>query len=118
MCESRNKKDGRQKIFLVGIGMGTAEGLTGQANEAVGRCQRLIGARRMLQTVREMLGEDLPCREPGTDLDSENSGGRNSKVFFEAHLAEDIFSYIQAHRAWRCIGVGFSGGPGIYRGRK
>ena len=118
MCESRNKKDGRQKIFLVGIGMGTAEGLTGQANEAVRRCQCLIGAKRMLQTVREMLGEDLPCREPGTDLDSENSGGRNSKVFFEAHLAEDIFSYIQAHREWRCIGVVFSGDTGFYSGAK
>ena len=56
MCESRNKKDGRQKIFLVGIGMGTAEGLTGQANEAVRRCQCLIGAKRMLQTVRDAWG--------------------------------------------------------------
>ena len=35
-----------------------------------------------------------------------------------AHLAEDIFSYIQAHREWRCIGVVFSGDTGFYSGAK
>lgn len=118
MCESRNKKDVRQKIFLIGIGMGTAEGLTGQANEAVRRCQCLIGAKRMLQTVREMLQEKLKCREPETGLDKENSGEQNGRVFFEAHLAEDIFTYIQAHREWQCIGVLFSGDTGFYSGAK
>ena len=53
MCENRNQQTEKQKIFLVGIGMGTAASLTGQAKAALERCDYLIGARRML----EMMGD-------------------------------------------------------------
>ena len=54
MCENRNQQTEKQKIFLVGIGMGTAVSLTGQAKAALERCDYLIGARRMLETFRKM----------------------------------------------------------------
>ena len=54
-----------QKIFLVGIGMGTAVSLTGQAGAAIARCDYLIGARRMLDLLRETGNPQEPV-ESGT----------------------------------------------------
>ena len=48
MCEKR------QKLSLVGIGMGTKMTMTAQAEEAVGNADCLIGAERMLDAVRGM----------------------------------------------------------------
>ena len=48
MCEKK------QKISLVGIGMGTALTMTAQAEEAVRSADCLIGARRMLEAGRDM----------------------------------------------------------------
>ena len=65
MCENRNQQTEKQKIFLVGIGMGTAVSLTGQAGEAIARCDYLIGARRMLDLLRETENPQEPV-ESGT----------------------------------------------------
>ena len=46
MCEKR------QKISLVGIGMGTLKTMTAQAEEAVRNADCLIGAGRMMDAVR------------------------------------------------------------------
>ena len=53
MCENRNQETEKQKIYLVGIGMGAAASMTGRAAAAIERCDYLIGARRMLETFRE-----------------------------------------------------------------
>lgn len=106
MCENKKKDMQRQKIFLVGIGMGGRDGLTGRAKEVILRCRCLIGARRMLN-----LAFSLPEVQALSGLSRE-------KVYCEAHLAEDIISCIQEHKEDKEIGVLFSGDTGFYSGAK
>ena len=42
MCENRNQQTEKKKIFLVGIGMGTAASLTGQAKAALERARQQV----------------------------------------------------------------------------
>ena len=44
----------RQKISLVGIGMGSRESMTLEAAEAICVCDCMIGAQRMLDSAREL----------------------------------------------------------------
>ncbi|MCC2254463.1 precorrin-6y C5,15-methyltransferase (decarboxylating) subunit CbiE [Ruminococcus sp. CLA-AA-H200] len=93
MCENR------QKIFLVGTGMGTEETMTGQAAAAICGADCLIGAGRMLETVRKM----------------ESVEGR--PVFAE-YRSREILSYIRSHPEYEKIAVLFSGDTGFYSGAK
>ena len=108
MCENRNQQTEKQKIFLVGIGMGTAVSLTGQAGEAIARCDYLIGARRMLDLLRET----------GNPQEPVESGTAREREYAEAYVTEEILSLIRQQRERRCIGVLLSGDTGFYSGAK
>ena len=92
MCENRNQQTEKQKIFLVGIGMGTAASLTGQAKAALERCDYLIGARRMLETFRKMRKIRQNPDKPG------ESGTAEEPEYAEAYVTEEIVSLIILQR--------------------
>lgn len=50
-----------RKVFLIGIGMGGPEQLTGYGAECLRQVQAVAGASRMVESVRELTGEK-PCR--------------------------------------------------------
>ena len=55
----------RQKISLIGIGMGSRESMTVEAAEAICACDCMIGAQRMLDSAREHRdGTDPAVRVP------------------------------------------------------
>lgn len=110
MCENRNQETEKQKIYLVGIGMGAAASLTGRAAEAIERCDYLIGARRMLETFREMRRIRQNPERTG------ESGTAKEPEYAEAYVAEEIVSLIQEQKKRQCIGVLFSGDTGFYSG--
>ena len=82
MCENRNQQTEKQKIILVGIGMGTAASLTGQAKAALERCDYLIGARRMLETFRKMRKIRQNPDKPG------ESGTAEEPEYAEAYVTD------------------------------
>ena len=65
MCEKE------QRIFLVGIGMGTEEGVTVQAQKIIRSCDCLIGAERMLDCARRI------CETPLSE--EKMQGGRKTE---------------------------------------
>lgn len=110
MCENRNQETEKQKIYLVGIGMGAAASMTGRAAAAIERCDYLIGARRMLETFRETRRIRQNPEKPG------KSGTAKEPEYAEAYVAEEIVSLIQEQKKRQCIGVLFSGDTGFYSG--
>ena len=92
MCEKE------RVIFLVGIGMGTEEGMTVQAERCIRSCDCLIGAQRMLESVGSEEGKIRP-------------------MLAEYRPAE-IVSYAERHKEYRRIGVLLSGDTGFYSGAK
>lgn len=93
MCENK------QKISLVGIGMGTALTMTAQAEKAVRSADCLIGARRMLEAVRDL---DAAAGKPA----------------LAEYRGEEILSYIRSHPEYREIAVLLSGDTGFHSGAK
>ena len=93
MCEKK------QKISLVGIGMGTALTMTAQAEKAVRSADCLIGARRMLEAVRDL---DAAAGKPA----------------LAEYRGEEILSYIRSHPEYREIAVLLSGDTGFHSGAK
>lgn len=93
MCEKR------QKVSLVGIGMGTKMTMTAQAEEAIRNTDCLIGAERMLDAVRGM----------------EAAAG---KPEFAEYRTGEILSYIRSHAEYRDIAVLLSGDTGFHSGAK
>lgn len=94
----------KQKIFLIGIGMGSRESMTVEATEAIRACDCMIGAQRMLDSARNV--------RYGTDRQ-------------EAHVpevceynADKIFAYSESHPECACIAVLLSGDTGFYSGAK
>lgn len=85
----------RRKIALVGIGMGTLQGMTLEARQACQEAQLLVGARRMLE---------------------EFSHGR--KATFISYRPEEIRAYIDAHPEYERIALLQSGDVGFYSGAK
>lgn len=93
MCEKR------QKISLVGIGMGTVMTMTAQAEEAVRSADCLIGAGRMLDVVRGMEAAE-------------------GKPVFAEYRGDQILSYLRSHPQYRETAVLFSGDTGFHSGAK
>ena len=87
-------KAGR-KLSLIGMGMGGGSQLTLEAAEALGACDAVLGAPRMLEDV------SLRCpqarREP-------------------RYLADQILDWLEDHPGYRNIGVVYSGDTGFYSG--
>ncbi|WP_346907886.1 precorrin-6Y C5,15-methyltransferase (decarboxylating) subunit CbiT [Faecalicatena orotica] len=87
------KKD--QTIYLIGIGMGAQDSLTGEALRLLGDCGCVIGARRMTEALKGL-----------------------EKPVFHAYMPDEIRGYIEAHREYKKIAVALSGDPGFYSGAK
>ena len=93
MCEKR------QKLSLVGIGMGTKMTMTAQAEEAVGNADCLIGAERMLDAVRGMEAAE-------------------GKPMLAEYRGDQILSHLRLHPEYRNVAVLFSGDTGFHSGAK
>ena len=93
MCEKR------QKVSLVGIGMGTKMTMTAQAEEAVRNADCLIGAERMLDAVRGMEAAE-------------------GKPMFAEYRGDQILSHLRLHPEYRNVAVLFSGDTGFHSGAK
>lgn len=96
---------------MIGIGMGSADSVTGEAAEAIRSCGCLIGARRMLDTARQVSA--VRCE---TGRCAENTDGKTEE--FCEYRAEQIVSYIGEHPEYRRIGIVLSGDTGFYSGAK
>ena len=85
----------RPRVDLVGIGPGGAGGMTGEARQAIREADCLIGARRMLEAVRE------------TD-----------QTVCEAVAPEDILRCIRERQGTRRFAVVLSGDTGFFSGAR
>lgn len=85
----------RPRVALVGIGPGSAGGMTGEARQAIREADCLIGARRMLEAVR-----------------------RDGQTVCEAVAAGDIVQCIRERRDCRRFAVVLSGDTGFFSGAK
>ncbi len=85
----------KKQISLIGIGMGSAGGVTREAWEAAASADVLIGARRMLDTFREL-----------------------HKNEYASYKAEDIRTFMDNHPEYERIALVLSGDVGFYSGAR
>ena len=85
----------RPRVDLVGIGPGGAGGMTGEARQAIREADCLIGARRMLEAVRE-----------------------TGQTVCEAVAPEDILRCIRERQGTRRFAVVLSGDTGFFSGAR
>lgn len=85
----------RPHITLLGIGMGSPDNLTVEGKKALDGADLLIGARRMLDSVKK----------------------RGQSVYCE-YRSEEICKYIQVHREYENIVIVLSGDVGFYSGAR
>lgn len=83
----------KQKISILGIGMGQADGFTLQARKACEQADVIIGARRMAE-----------------------ASAKNGKPVYISYKAEEIVRYIKEHPEYERVAVVFSGDIGFYSG--
>jgi len=82
-----------RKIAIVGIGMGRADNMTIEARRACQDAQLLIGASRMLETVKNL-----------------------DKQILESYRPEEILDYVNKHPEFERIAILLSGDAGFYSG--
>lgn len=92
LCERLGLKP-KRSIQIIGIGMGTREGMTGEAAAACERADVLIGARRMIQAAASF-----------------------GKPAFVSYRPQEIWEYVYAHPEYEQIGLLLSGDVGFYSG--
>lgn len=92
LCE-RLGLNPKRSIQIIGIGMGTREGMTGEAAAACERADVLIGARRMIQAAASF-----------------------GKPAFISYRPQEILEYVYAHPEYERIGLLLSGDVGFYSG--
>lgn len=83
-----------QRITLAGIGMGNPAGMSREVYDALGNCDLLIGAQRMVESVKT-----------------------SADVLVE-YRSEKIAQYISAHPEYENITIALSGDVGFYSGAK
>lgn len=79
-------------LSLIGVGMGSADTMTGEAAQALKQAELVFGARRILEAYHG----NAPC--------------------VEAYLAKDILPYLKEHPHVKNAAVLFSGDTGFYSG--
>lgn len=82
-----------RKVYLIGIGMGNAEGFTIQAKKLIGESDVLIGAQRMLDAAADCQAER-----------------------FVSYRPDEIGAYLRSHAEFRKPCVLLSGDIGFYSG--
>ena len=85
----------KRQLYLVGIGMGTEKNRTVEAEQICQSADLLIGARRMLQSVKT-----------------------EGKVVFESYKPDEIAAYLAEHPQYETAAVLLSGDIGFYSGAK
>lgn len=91
------------KVSLVGIGTGAERTFTIEAREICKEADLLIGAGRMIQAAKKVVGE----------------AGRNHKSeFYKEYRADQIVDYLKNHPEYQNVTVVLSGDPGFYSGAK
>ena len=85
----------QRQIYLLGIGMGAKNSRTILAEDILTHCDCMIGASRMLDSVREY-----------------------EKPLFCAYKPEEICSWMETHPQYNRIGIILSGDTGFYSGAK
>ena len=83
----------RQKVILLGIGMGSADNMTLEGRNACENADVIIGAKRMLESLTLF-----------------------SKPVFTSYRPEEIKEFIDSHAEYRNIVVALSGDTGFYSG--
>ena len=86
---------GGRKAFLVGIGMGVLENMTGEALSAFREADCILGSGRMLDAFRDW-----------------------GKPLFDAYAPEKMIDFVREKPQWRRIAVALSGDVGFYSGAK
>ena len=92
--DSRDEKNVRT-AYLIGIGMGTPDHLTGEARSAFEKADCILGSGRMLDSFKA-----------------------TGKPLFDAYDPAKMLTYVQAHPEYRTIAVALSGDVGFYSGAK
>ena len=110
MCEKE------QRISLVGIGMGTEDGVTARVQQIIRSCDCLIGAQRMLDCAQRICAQAVKNADTGKVREMQKTPGQKA-VLVEYRPAE-IISYIEGHPEFRHITVLLSGDTGFYSGAK
>ena len=110
MCEKE------QRISLVGIGMGTEDGVTVRVQQIIRSCDCLIGAQRMLECAQRICAQAVKNADTGKVREMQKTPGQKA-VLVEYRPAE-IISYIEGHPEFRHITVLLSGDTGFYSGAK
>lgn len=86
---------GKQKVTLLGIGMGSPKTLTLSGQEAVRNADLIVGAKRMVDAVR-FVGQD----------------------FLYEYRSKEIAEYLKTHPEYTKVVVALSGDVGFYSGAK
>lgn len=94
LTDSRDEKNGRI-AYLVGIGMGTPDHLTGEARAAFEKADCILGSGRMLDSFKT-----------------------TRKPLFDAYDPAKMLAYVQEHPEHRTIAVALSGDVGFYSGAR
>lgn len=94
----------RQKeVVLLGIGPGGKDQFTGEAIQALSRCQVVIGAPRMLEACKNALDACKMAAE---------------KCYVPLYKKEDVFSWLKEHPQYDHVVLAYSGDTGFYSGAK
>lgn len=97
-CEPGKKAVERRKVTLLGIGMGAAETMTVEGVRACNQADCIIGAKRMLTAVEQILDTEKPM--------------------VSMYLSQQIVEYIHSHEKYSNIVIALSGDVGFYSGAK
>ncbi len=97
-CRLGKKAATRRKVTLLGIGMGAAETMTVEGVHACNQADCIIGAKRMLTAVEQVLNTEKPM--------------------VSMYLSQQIVEYIHSHEKYSNIVIALSGDVGFYSGAK
>lgn len=92
------KAETRRKVTLLGIGMGATENMTVEGVRACNQADCIIGAKRMLTAVEQVLDTEKPM--------------------VPMYLSHQIVEYIYSHEEYGNIVIALSGDVGFYSGAK
>lgn len=84
----------KRKVYLIGMGPGSQNLLTKEAEECLNKCDVVIGAKRVIDV--------CPVTKP----------------FYNSYNKEDILSFIEEHFEYKNIAIVYSGDIGFYSGAK
>lgn len=97
-CKLGKKAETRRKVTLLGIGMGATENMTVEGVRACNQADCIIGAKRMLTAVEQVLDTEKPM--------------------VPMYLSQQIVEYIYSHEEYGNIVIALSGDVGFYSGAK